>query len=193
MIRHLCVYAASSNTVAPHYAEAAADLGARMAARGLTLVYGGGKVGLMGVLARAVHANGGRVIGVIPTYLRTVELAYEAADELVVTRDLREREAVMESRADAFVALPGGFGTLEEVLEALTLRLLHQHRKPVVFLNTAGFWDPLLQMFERFYTERFARPESRSLYHVAATPAEALDRLAGDARRLPEAAGPLAC
>lgn len=177
-MRAVCVYAASSESLAPHFFAAAEELGSSLAARGLTLVYGGGKVGLMGACARAVHAGGGRVVGVIPAYLRTVELAYEGADELIETTDLRERKATMEARADAFIALPGGFGTLEETLEVLTLKQLRQHAKPIVFLNTAGFFDPLLEMFNRLYAGRFTRPENAGLYHVAATPHDALAHLA---------------
>jgi hypothetical protein len=156
---------------------AARELGELLARHRLTLVYGGGKVGLMGVVARAVHDCCGRVVGVLPGYLRTAELAYEAADELLITNDLRERKAVMEARSDAVVVLPGGFGTLEEALEMLTLKQLRQHHKPVVFLNTAGFFDPLLAMFERLYTERFARPENAALYEVAPSPAAVIERL----------------
>jgi cytokinin riboside 5'-monophosphate phosphoribohydrolase len=177
-MRAVCVYAASSDSVAPHFLAVAAELGALLAGRGLTLIYGGGKVGLMGACARAVHSAGGRVVGVIPAYLRTVELAYEVADELIETSGLRERKATMEARADAFIALPGGFGTLEEMLEALTLKQLRQHTKPVIFLNTAGFYDPLLAMFDRLYVERFTRIENAGLYHVAATADDALAYLA---------------
>jgi cytokinin riboside 5'-monophosphate phosphoribohydrolase len=177
-MRALCVFSSSSNRVAEKYFAAAAELGRLIAEHRMTLVYGGGKIGLMGALARAVHQHEGRVVGVIPRYLRRKEIAYEAADELVVTRDLRERKAVMEQRADAFVALPGGFGTLEEILEILALRLLRRHPKPVVFLNLDGFFDPLLEMFERFYRERFADSDSRRAYHLAACPRAVFDYLA---------------
>ena len=170
MIRSVCVFSSSSDAVAPHYLEAAAALGALLAQRKLTLVYGGGKVGLMGAVARAVHANGGRVIGVIPHYLRKEEVAYEASDELIITQDLRERKAIMESRADAFVALPGGFGTLEEILEILTLKQLETHAKPVVFINTNGFFKPLLALFEQLFREQFAKADYRAHYHVASVP-----------------------
>ena len=126
---------------------------------------------------RQPHHHGGKVIGVIPHYLRHQEIAYEAADELIVTKDLRERKAVMESRTDAFVALPGGFGTLEEILEVLTLKQLQQHTKPVVFLNTDGFYDPLIELFERLFRERFTKAEYREFYHVAKTPAQVFDHL----------------
>jgi uncharacterized protein (TIGR00730 family) len=170
MIRSVCVFSSSSDAVAPHYVEAAAALGAALARRRLTLVYGGGKVGLMGVMAQAVHAHGGKVVGVIPHFLKRKEIAYEAADELVVTQDLRERKAIMESRADAFVALPGGFGTLEEVMEILTLKQLETHAKPIVFLNTGGFFDPLLALFEQLFRERFTKGDFRAHYHVASRP-----------------------
>ncbi|MHB8523473.1 MAG: LOG family protein [Limisphaerales bacterium] len=177
MRKTICVFSSSSNAVATKYFAAATELGALIVQNQMTLVYGGGNIGLMGALAKAVHRHGGRVIGVIPHYLRKREIAYEAADELIVAKDLRERKAIMESRADAFVALPGGFGTLEEVLEILTLKQLRQHPKPIVFLNTDGFFDALLELFERFYREHFAKPDSRRLYYVAARPAEIFDYL----------------
>lgn len=150
--------------------DAATALGALLAREQLTLVYGGGRVGLMGAVARAVHAHGGKVIGVIPHYLRKKEVAYEESDELIVTKDLRERKAIMEERADAFVALPGGFGTLEEILEILTLKQLEAHGKPVVFLNTNGFFAPLLAMFDRLYEEQFTKRAYSSHYHIADAP-----------------------
>lgn len=170
----VCVYAASSNAVAPEFFAAATGLGRLIGGRRLTLVYGGGKVGLMGAVARAVHAHGGRVVAVIPHYLKTKELLYETADEIVVTDGLRDRKAIMEERADGFVALPGGFGTLEETLEVITLKQLRRHAKPVVLLNTAEFFRPLLALFEQLFAQRFARPDSARLYHVAPDPAAAL-------------------
>jgi uncharacterized protein (TIGR00730 family) len=168
MPRSVCVYSSSSRSVDQVYVDAARALGNGLAARGDTLVYGGASVGLMGELARAATAAGGRVVGVIPQSLVDREVAYREADELVVTTSLRDRKAEMERLSDAFVALPGGFGTLEEVIEILTLRLLELHDKPVVFANIAGFYDPLLALFERLYDARFARPESRASYIVAA-------------------------
>jgi cytokinin riboside 5'-monophosphate phosphoribohydrolase len=176
-MKAICVYCSSSSAVDPHYEEATEQFGALLGQRGLTLVYGGASVGLMGRLAQAVHRGGGRVLGVIPQSLRDREIAYEAADELIVTRDLRERKAIMETRADAFVALPGGFGTLEEVLEVLTLKQLRSHQKPVVFLNTAGFYDRLLAVFEQLYEQRFTKADYRHFYRVAAHPPEVLRHL----------------
>ena len=175
MPQTLCVFCSSSDAVASLFFETTVELGSLLARRGYTLIYGGGRIGLMGALAKAVHQNGGRVIGVIPEFLRSKGLAYEAADELVITRDMRERKATMEARADGFVALPGGFGTLEEVLEIVTLKQLGLHAKPVVMVNTQDFYAPLLEVFERMYQERFAKPDYRQLYHFVADASGALD------------------
>jgi uncharacterized protein (TIGR00730 family) len=177
MSQALCVYCSSSDAVAPIFFETTKEVGARLAQEGYTLVYGGGRIGLMGTLAQAVHQNGGRVIGVIPEFLHGKGLAYEAADELVITRDLRERKAVMEDRAGGFVTLPGGFGTLEEALEIITLKQLGLHSKPVVMVNTQGFYTPLLQLLEHIYQERFAKPEFRQLYHFASNASEVFSYL----------------
>jgi uncharacterized protein (TIGR00730 family) len=172
--------------VASHYFELATALGRLLAARGDTLVYGGGGIGLMGALAEAAHQNGGRVVGVIPQHLVDREFAYESADEMVVTEDLRQRKAIMEQRAAAFAVLPGGFGTLEEMFEMLTLRLLEQHEKPLALVNAYGFYDRLLDFFETLYDEGFARARSRSHYAVAAEPDGALRALdAMDAAQAP--------
>ncbi len=170
----VCVYAASSDAIAPAYHAAADALGTALAEAGLTLVYGGGSIGLMGTVCRAVHAGDGRIVGVIPERLRRAEICYEDADELLVTPSMGERKRIMAERADAFIAMPGGFGTLEELAEVLVLRQLHYHDKPIVLLNVNGFWTPLIELFEHFYAQRFARPENRALYRVAETPAEAL-------------------
>jgi uncharacterized protein (TIGR00730 family) len=175
----ICVYCSSSSAVAEAYQRAARELGALIAARGHSLVYGGGNVGLMGELARAVKAAGGHVLGVIPRRLRDYELAYEEADELIVTESMAERKATMEKYADAYVALPGGFGTLEEILQVITLKQLGYLHAPIVFLNLQGFYDHLLAHFERLYHEHFAKPDHQRLYHVAQTPAEALDYIEG--------------
>ena len=175
--KRICVFSSSSNAVAPAFFAVAAELGAWIGRRGDTLVYGGATVGLMGAVARAVHTHGGRVVGVIPEIFHAKGLAYEDADELLVVKDLRARKAAMEERADVFIALPGGFGTLEEMLEILTLKQIHTHSKPLIFLNPNGFYQPLLDLFERIYAERFARPESRELYFVAPDVASAFSYL----------------
>ena len=165
--RHVCVYCSSSAAVDRRHVEVARDLGATLAARGDVLVWGGATVGLMGEVARSARAAGGRTIGIIPESLLTVEIADHAADELVITPDMLTRKRELAERADAFVALPGGFGTLEELLEQITGRLLGFHDKPIVLVDVAGFWQPLLAVFEHLYRERFARPESRAAYAVA--------------------------
>ena len=170
MINTVCAYAASSDGVASEYLEVAGRFGALLAARGHSLVYGGGNCGLMGAVARAVHGGGGQVVGVIPEKLRAIELAYEGADELIVTAGMQERKAIMAARGDAFVALPGGFGTLEEVLEIIVLNQLEYHHKPLAFLNVGGVYDGLLDYFEQLIAAKFAPVRSRGLYHVAETP-----------------------
>jgi len=169
MAKLLCVYCASSDRIDPKYAAAAAELGHEMVRRGWGLVYGGGKTGLMGALARAVKKSGGHVVGIIPEFMKERELAYDEADELVTVVTLRERKLLMETRADAFVALPGGFGTLEEMMEILTLRQLNVVRKPCVFFNQDGFYDDLLRLFERMLEDRFFKPSNMDLFQVAET------------------------
>ncbi len=163
----LCVYCASSDRLDPKYFSAATELGHEIVARGWGLVYGGGKTGLMGSVARAVKARGGRVVGVIPEFMKARELAYDEADELVTVVTLRERKLLMEGRADAFVALPGGFGTLEEIMEILTLRQLDVVKKPCVFLNQDGFYDDLLRLFDRMLADKFFKPSNMELFRVA--------------------------
>ena len=169
MAKLLCVYCASSDRIDPKYAAAAAELGHEMVRRGWGLVYGGGKTGLMGAVARAVKKSGGHVVGVIPEFMKVRELAYDEADELVTVVTLRERKLLMETRADAFVALPGGFGTLEEMMEILTLRQLDVVKKPCVFFNQDGFYDDLLRLFERMLEDKFFKPSNMDLFQVAET------------------------
>lgn len=167
MQKAICVFCSSSESVAPAYFDVAAELGVTLAQRNYALVYGGTNVGLMGTVARAAHAGGGCVIGIVPQTIHARGIAFETADELIITRDLRERKGVMEERADAFIALPGGFGTLEEVVEVITLKQLQTHAKPIILLNTNGFYDPLIALFEHFYEQRFAKPDQRQLYYFA--------------------------
>ncbi len=169
MSKLLCVYCSSSDRLDPKYYAVATDFGREMAARGWGLVYGGGKTGLMGSVARAVKAGGGPVIGVIPDFMKAKELAYDEADEMVTVVTLRERKLLMETRAEAFLALPGGFGTLEEIMEILTLRQLDVVKKPCVFLNQDGFYDDLLRLFQRMLADRFFKPTNLELFRVART------------------------
>jgi len=173
----ICVFCSSSEAVAPVHFAAARELGRLLAARHKTLVYGGTTVGLMFAVAAAVKQHGGRVVGVIPALIAARNIGWTGADELVVTRDLRERKAVMAARADAFVALPGGLGTLEEALEILTLKQLRAHSKPVVFLNTEGFYDGLFAFFDQLSRERFLKPAWRDYLQVADQPAQIFSHL----------------
>ena len=175
MTLSVCVFCSSAGGLPEAYRSAARDLGAELAGRGHRLVYGGGNVGLMGEIARSVHQHGGTVVGVIPQGLVDRELAYDPADELLVTATMRERKAEMDARADAFVALPGGFGTLEELLEVLTLRQLRLHDRPIVLVNVAGYWDPFLAMVSDMVDQGFVPLGEGTLFQVAKTAAEAVD------------------
>ena len=170
----ICVFCSSSDAVDGAYFRAAAEMGALIGAEGHSLVFGGGKVGMMGALARAVHENGGRVIGIIPDFMHRKAVTYEECDELTVTPDMRERKARMMGAADAFVALPGGFGTLEEVSELITQLQFGILKRPLVLVNTQGFYDLLAEVFQRFYRERFAKPEMASVLALVRGPAEAM-------------------
>jgi uncharacterized protein (TIGR00730 family) len=167
VIRSVTVFCGSSDSVDRKYFAAAEELGAKLARRGWRLIYGGGGVGLMGSLARAVLAHGGEVIGIIPKALLELGVGDTGLTELVVTDGLRDRKAIMDERGDAFVALPGGLGTLEEVLEALTLKQLGYHRKPIAVLDLHGFFDPLWAQFQRGIDEGFIKPEFLDLWYPA--------------------------
>ncbi|MEX2319342.1 MAG: TIGR00730 family Rossman fold protein [Bauldia sp.] len=154
-LRSICVYCGANTGARPEYTAAAKALGLDMAANRVRLVYGGGSIGLMGVLARTVMDHGGAVTGIIPQFLRDREVMLREVDDLIVTADMHERKRTMFERSDAFVALPGGIGTLEEVVEMMTWAQLDQHAKPVMIVNIAGFWDPLIEQFRHMMTEGF--------------------------------------
>lgn len=154
-LRSICVYCGANPGARSEYATAAADLGSALAAEKVRLVYGGGAVGLMGIVARAALAGGGEVTGIIPQFLRDREVMLRDVDDLIVTADMHERKRIMFQRSDAFVALPGGIGTLEEVVEVMTWAQLDQHVKPVLIVNIDGFWDPLIGLFTRMADEGF--------------------------------------
>jgi len=176
-MKRVCIYCGSSPGSVPEYGAAARHCGAVLAGRGLTVVYGGGNVGLMNVMARELQQAGGRVVGVIPKELNDRNLALEGCTEMIVTDGMRDRKATMETRADGFIALPGGFGTLEELLEIITLKQLRYHAKPIVILNVDGYFDPLLGQFARMFEEQFAKRKFAELYFVTADPGAALDYL----------------
>ncbi len=171
----ICVFCSSSDAVGPEYFSAASSLGALIGSGGHTLVFGGGKVGMMGAVARSVHESGGRVIGIIPEFMhRKPGVTYEECDELVVTDDMRERKARMMETSEAFVALPGGFGTLEELSELITLLQFRLLTRPLALVNTLGFYDGLAGMFERFYREKFAKPENGAVFSLVDDPHAAM-------------------
>lgn len=174
MSKTICVFCSSSDALAAEYFRAAESLGRLLAEKQHTLVYGGSRVGLMGALAHSTYRHGGRVIGVSLEPLKAVEITDDVADELIVTQSMAERKAEMAHRADAFIALPGGFGTLDEMIEMLTLKQLHFHHKPLVFINIRNFFDPLLAFFEQMIREKFGKLGNRALYHVAADAVAAL-------------------
>lgn len=173
----ICVYCAASNDIDRAYFSAAAQLGRLIAEHGDHLVYGGGSVGLMGEVARAVKTHGGRVVGIIPHALLDKEFAFEEADEIVHVDNMRTRKAQMDERADAFVILPGGFGTMEEMFEILVGRVLGYHDKPIVIVNIGGFYDPLIELMEHMYEHRFARPRTRELYRIVGEVSQVYDAI----------------
>src|SRR5215470_1501841 len=155
----ICVYCGSNTGKNPAHVAAARALGRQMAEAGVGLVYGGGGLGLMGEIARTVLAHHGHVTGIIPEFLSKKERMLRDADELIVVKDMHERKRLMFDRSDAFVALPGGIGTLEELVEQLTWAQLGRHNKPIVLLNIAGFWEPLLILLRHMGDEAFIRPD----------------------------------
>jgi uncharacterized protein (TIGR00730 family) len=162
-MKRVCVYCGSSKGARPSYVEAARELGAALVRRGFGLVYGGSNVGLMGAIADTVLAGGGEVTGIIPEPLVAKEVAHRGLSDLRVVGSMHERKALMAELADAFVALPGGFGTLEEFCEMLTWIQLGLHRKPCGLLNVEGYYDGLLSFFNHTVAEGFVRPEHRSV------------------------------
>src|SRR5271166_1405832 len=168
-IRRLCVYCGSSGAVDRRYREAARELGARLAAAGIGVVYGGGRVGLMGLLADAALAAGGEVIGVIPSRLRDAELAHSGATELLVVESMHERKRLMAEKADAFAILPGGIGTLDEMFETVSWKQLGLHDKPILLADIDGYWAPLRALLDDIVTKGFARPKARELLRVVPT------------------------
>lgn len=179
MQKSLCVYCASSDRLEAKYQVMATQVGQEIARRQWALVYGGGKTGLMGAVARGVKSGGGRVVGVIPDFMKERELEFTEADELISVLTMRERKMLMETRGDAFLALPGGWGTLEELLEILTLAHLEVLKKPIIILNQDGFFDDLLRFNERIVAEKFMRETIQLKYAVARTVEEIFPLIEG--------------
>jgi uncharacterized protein (TIGR00730 family) len=177
-IRRLCVYCGSSGAVDERYREAARELGAGLATAGIGLVYGGGRVGLMGLLADAVLVAGGEVTGIIPSRLWDAELAHRGVTEPVIVDSMHERKRLMAEKADAFAILPGGIGTLDEMFEILGWKQLDLHRKPIFLVDIGGYWGPLRALLDHIVAHGFARPETRGLLQVVPTVAALMASLA---------------
>ncbi|MDT6961012.1 TIGR00730 family Rossman fold protein [Cupriavidus sp. SZY C1] len=181
-MKSVCVYCGSSPGFRPEYAAMAQALGQAMAERGLALVYGGGKVGLMGVVADSVMAAGGKAIGIIPDALMQKEVGHRGLTELHVVRNMHERKQMMADRADAFIAMPGGVGTFEELFETFTWAQLGYHDKPVGLLNVAGFYDGMLAFLNHAVGEGFLKQAHADILHVSTSPADLLAQLAAAPR-----------
>lgn len=175
-LKNICVYCAASTKVEEKYFKLAEDTGRIIAKRGYGLVYGGGADGLMGAVARGAHAEGGYVIGVSPTMFDEVDgVLYDKLDEKIITKDMRERKATMEGLSDAFIALPGGLGTLDEIIEMYDFKQLCLHEKAMVIVNFDGYYDPLLAMIKRAVTLNFAKEATLGLCEIVPTLEEAMD------------------
>jgi hypothetical protein len=177
-IRAVCVYCGSSGAVAAPYREAASELGAALAAAGIEVVFGGGRVGLMGLLADAALAAGGRVTGIIPRHLRDAEVAHAGLSELVLVDSMHERKRLMALRSDAFAVLPGGIGTLDETFEMVSWKQLGLHDKPILLADIDGYWRPLRMLLDHIVGSGFAAPRTRSLLKVVPTVAALMAALA---------------
>lgn len=177
-LRTVCVFCASAEGVRPGYREAAEELGSELARRGIGLVYGGATAGLMGAVANAALAGGGQVVGVIPHVLVDKEVGHSGCTELHVVDTMHTRKALMGERADAFLILPGGYGTFEELFEVLAWQTLRLHNKPMCLLNTAGFYDGLLRFLDDCVREGVLKPQARATLLVADTVTEALEKIA---------------
>jgi uncharacterized protein (TIGR00730 family) len=191
-IRTVCVYCGSGPGTNPRFAEAAIALGKALAENSIRLVYGGGSLGLMGAVATSVLDHGGSVTGIIPDFLTTRENALKRVQELIVTPDMHERKRLMFERSDAFVALPGGIGTLEELVEQLTWQQLGRHAKPVLLANIDGFWEPLLTLLAHMRATEFIRPSLSVDILKAERVEDILPRLRSAAARTPDDAKNLA-
>src|SRR5579871_4119256 len=187
LIERVCVYCGSSQGHDPRFVVAARRFGEILAASGIGLVYGCGSMGLMGTIARAVHDHGGEVVGVIPEFLKIQERLFTDADEIIITADMHERKRLMFEHADAFVALPGGVGTLEELVEQLTWSQLGRHKKPILVANIAGFWRPFCALLEHMEELQFIRAGLNVNLLVADRIEDVLPKLTAAARKVSEA------
>src|ERR1700738_2069899 len=191
-IKTICVYCGSGPGTNPRFVEAAIALGKALAENGIRLVYGGGSIGLMGAIATSVLDHGGTVTGIIPDFLTSRERALTRVQEMIVTPDMHQRKRLMFERSDAFVALPGGIGTLEELVEQLTWQQLGRHAKPVLLANIEGFWEPLLALLAHMRATQFIRPTLAGEHLNSERVEDILPRLRAAAARAPEGTEKLA-
>ena len=187
-IRAVCVFCGSQPGTKPAYLQAARELGAQLARRDWTVLYGGGHVGMMGALADSTLAAGGKAVGVIPEHLMRPEVAHQGLTELLVVDSMHTRKRIMAGRSDAFIVLPGGYGTFEEMFEMVTWRQLRLHAKPVGLVNVDGYFDHLLAFLQHAAQQEFIRPQHRDLLSVETSVAALLERLARQAGAAPDAA-----
>ena len=176
-MKSICVFCSSSDLIDEVYFKTAIDLGCQIGGLNLDLVYGGGGIGLMGTVARSVHKNGGKVVGVFPEFLREKDKGFEytEADELIIAETMRIRKAIMDERADAFIVLPGGIGTLEEAIEIMSMKQLGLTEKPLAFVNTNNFYDGLISNFQMMVGLKFAKSSILDLFAVCPNPSSALE------------------
>lgn len=177
LISSVCVFCGSSANGAPVHYDIAREVSTLLAKAGITVVYGGGRVGMMGTVADAALAAGGKVIGYIPEHLHEAEIAHQGLTEIHIVPSMHVRKRHMFDRSDAFIVLPGGLGTLDELFEIMTWRQLHLHDKPILILDVEGYWQPLARLLDAVVEGRYASVATRRLYEIVSTPAELMDRL----------------
>ena len=177
MIKRVCIYCASSNRIDGIYSTDAAELGTLLGQRGMNVINGAGNIGLMGIVTDAVLSSGGTVTGVIPQFMVDKGLCHPNLTEQIITKTMHERKKKMSDMSDAAIALPGGYGTMEELLEIITWRQLGIHQNPIIILNTNNFYDPLIEMLHRAVDEKFIREIHAHLYHIAQNPREVVELL----------------
>jgi len=174
-IKNICVFCSSSDDIDKSFFETAYQLGNLIAEKNINLIHGAGKIGLMGELEKGARNYNTKVTGIIPEKLYKRGIYSETLDEIIITKDMKERKEIMRNKSDAFIILPGGFGTLEEAIETITLKQLKYHTKPIVFLNTNNFYSNLFLQFNNFYKHKFTNPKFKDLYFIAETPKQAIE------------------
>ncbi len=175
MNKNICVYCSSSNYLSDEFYKVAYDLGERIAKNGDTLVYGGSTCGCMGKVAEGVINNNGKVVGIIPKAIMEHGISNHRASEIIISEDMNDRKQMMEEKADIFIALPGSFGTMDEIFQVIVTKQLSYHKKGIIFIDVDNYYKPLFEMFENFYKYGFAREFNRELYFIAKSPEEAIN------------------